>query len=352
MLSVQRLRTNLLVKLGEVTDRTHVLPLVMFGVTARCNSRCVSCDFWQSDGAGDLSRAEIERLARELRELGTRVVVLTGGEPLFRPDVMEIADAFRAQGLDLHLLTSGLALERHARAVAARFVDVTVSLDGHSAELYRRVRGVDGLAALGRGVKAFRALAPAIPFRARSTIHRHNFRHLGAIADTAFELGIPHVSFLAADVGPASFNRGAVSLPKADASSPRDLLLDAAEVHAFSEVVELVVRTHAGALADGRVTPGPEGLRRLVRYYAAHLGQASFPAVDCNAPWMSVFIAADGNVHPCFFHDPVGNIRHRPLRDILTVSMPAFRQRLDVAADETCQRCVCNIKTGLRTRLW
>ena len=51
-------------------------------------------------------------------------------------------------------------LERFAPEVAERFVDVTVSLDGHSRELYRQVRGVDGLPALTRGVKAFRALAP------------------------------------------------------------------------------------------------------------------------------------------------------------------------------------------------
>ena len=76
------------------------------------------------------------------------MVVFTGGEPLFRPDVMEIADLFRARGISLHLLTSGIALERFAREVAERFVDVTVSMDGHSRELYRQVRGVDGLPAL------------------------------------------------------------------------------------------------------------------------------------------------------------------------------------------------------------
>jgi len=105
-------------------------------------------------------------------------------------------------------------------------------------------------------------------------------------------------------------------------------------------------------LADGRVTPGPAGLRRLVQYYRAHLGLGPFPPVACNAPWMSVYIGADGAVRPCFFHPPVGNIRQRPLREIMTVGMPAFRRALTVADDATCQRCVCNIKTGLRTRLW
>ena len=64
MFPMERLRTNLLVKLGEVTDRTHALPLVLFGVTARCNSRCVSCDFWQADGASDLDARGDRALGR------------------------------------------------------------------------------------------------------------------------------------------------------------------------------------------------------------------------------------------------------------------------------------------------
>jgi len=348
----RRLGTNLLVKLGEVTHRTHVLPLVLLGVTARCNSRCLSCDFWQSDGASDLTRDEIERLAAELAALGTRVVVFTGGEPLFRPDVLQLADLFRARGIDLHLLTSGIALERFAADVARRFADVTVSLDGHSAEQYRQIRGVDGLPALARGVKALRAQAPGLPLGGRSTLHRHNFRQMGAIIETARAMGLPRLSFLAADIAPGSFNRDAGRLPRAQPPPGQELLLTREEVQEFAGVVETVAREHAPALASGSVTPGPDGLRRLVRYYGAHLGMNPFPAVDCNAPWMSVYIGPDGAVRPCFFHPPVGNVRSRPLRELVTVAMPAFRRQLDVATDATCQRCVCNVKTGLRTRLW
>ena len=74
------------------------------------------------------------------------------GEPLLRRDVFEMADVFRAQGLKLHLLTSGLFLERDAEQVATRFEEVTLSLDGHSRDLYRQIRGVDGLDVIERGV--------------------------------------------------------------------------------------------------------------------------------------------------------------------------------------------------------
>jgi Fe-coproporphyrin III synthase len=350
VVSASALRTNLLVKLGEVTGRTHVLPMVLFAPTARCNSRCVSCDWWRSDGKSDLSLDEIRAVAATLPRFGTRVVVLTGGEPLLRPDVMEVADAFLAQGLSLQLLTSGLALERFAAAIAPRFESVTISLDGHTPALYREIRGVDGLGVVQAGVRKLRQLAPRAIVRARSTLHRHNFRHLPDLIAKAREMELDQISFLAADVTSDAFNR-APGLPQARDTAPPRLLLDANEVAEFEAIVESTIATHAAAFAAGAVAPRPEGLRRLPRYYRAHLGQGAFPPVDCNAPWMSVMIESHGAVRPCFFHPAVGNLRERPLADLLASAMPAFRRTLDVARDATCQRCVCTIRVGLGSRV-
>jgi MoaA/NifB/PqqE/SkfB family radical SAM enzyme len=166
-------------------------------------------------------------------------------------------------------------------------------------------------------------------------------------------LGLDQISFLAADVGSDAFNRGPV-LPRADtADAPTDrLLLDGAEVGELEAVIEATIRDNERLFAEQKIVPGPDGLRRLARYYRAHLGEGPFPAVDCNAPWASVVIAADGAVRPCFFHPPVGNLRERPLGELLGVAMPRFRRGLDVASDATCERCVCTLRTRLRSRLW
>ena len=351
MLSPANLRANLLVKLGERTGKTHALPLVLFSPTARCNSRCVSCDWWRADGARDLSLVEIEGLATDLARFGTRVVVLTGGEPLVRADVMAVADLFRARGMVVQLLTSGLALGRFADDVARRFQTVTVSLDGHTPDLYRAIRGVDGLDAVADGVRKLRARAPHVSVWARSTLHRHNFRFLPQLIAKSRELGLDQISFLAADVSSDAFNRRP-GLPQADAAAPPALLLTADEVDEFDAIVETTIRTHADAFAAGHIAPEPDGLRRLVRYYRAQLGQGGFVAPPCNAPWASLFIEADGAVRPCFFHPAVGNLRDRPLGDLLSDAMPAFRAGLDVATNAICTRCVCSLKVGLRTKLW
>jgi len=354
VLSVDHVRANLLVKLGELTGRTHALPLVLFAPTARCNSRCVSCDWWRADGATDLSRDEIARLAEELPRFGTRLVVFTGGEPLVRPDVMEVADLFRARGLVVHLLTSGLALERFAGEIAARFADVTISLDGHTPALYRQIRGVNGLDAVAAGVRRLRAIAPKIPVRARSTIHRLNFRFLPQIAARALEMGVDQISFLTADVTSGAFNRPSRAGGAGEGGEPASLLLSREELAEMASVVDAFIAApeHAHAFAERRIVPGPTGLHRLVQYYRAQLGLAPFPPVDCNAPWTSVVIEADGAVRPCFFHAPVGNLRDRPLAELLAQAMPAFRARLDVATDPVCAKCVCTLRVGLRSKLW
>jgi MoaA/NifB/PqqE/SkfB family radical SAM enzyme len=110
--------TTLLAQAGQAANRTLVLPLLIYYPTSRCNSRCLSCDWWRHTGADDLTIEEIARVAAALPALGTRVVAFSGGEPLLRPEVFEAAAVFRAQGVRLHLLTSGVLLERLAARVA------------------------------------------------------------------------------------------------------------------------------------------------------------------------------------------------------------------------------------------
>ena len=93
------LATATLVRLGEATNRTFVLPLLIFYPTGRCNSRCVSCDWWKQSGADDLTLDEIAAARRGAAGARAReMVVFSGGEPLLRPEVFDAARLFRARG--------------------------------------------------------------------------------------------------------------------------------------------------------------------------------------------------------------------------------------------------------------
>ncbi len=337
--------TSVLVRIGQVTNRTLVLPMLMFFPTSRCNSRCISCDWWKQSGEGDLAIEEIADVARSLPALGTRLVAFSGGEPLLRPDVFEAASMFRAQGVDLHLLTSGVLLERCADSVAEYFTRVTVSLDATTEELYRAIRGVAALAIVGKGVERLRRLAPRVSITARATLHRENFRELPRLIDQARAMGFQGISFLAADVSSTAFGRHARS------ERPR-LDLDTDEIAEFKSLVERTIVTHQIDFESGFVLDSPSKLRRLPKYYAALAGQSSFPRNDCNAPWVSVVLEADGDVRPCFFHPAIGNIRRTPLDEILGGSLRAFRGSLDMQGNAVCKQCVCSIKAGWRGAPW
>jgi MoaA/NifB/PqqE/SkfB family radical SAM enzyme len=339
------LRTALLIRLAEVTNRTFVVPLVIFYPTSRCNSRCVSCDWWKSSGDSDLSLAEIEEVAAALPALGTRLVLFSGGEPLLRPEVFDAARAFRAHGVSLHLLTSGVLLERCAAEVARHFSRVVVSLDATTEALYHAVRGVMALTMVEKGVARLRQLAPHVPVTARATLHRLNFRELPRLIDHAHAMALDGISFLPADVSSTAFGRE--RLPGGPS-----LALDRDEIDEFDDLIEETVSAYADEFESGFVAESPAKLRRLPRYYAALSGAGAFPPVACNAPYMSVVVEANGSVRPCFFHEPMGNVREAPLGDIVANQLPAFRKTLDFTSNAVCTRCVCSMKTGFRNAPW
>jgi MoaA/NifB/PqqE/SkfB family radical SAM enzyme len=337
--------TAALVRLGEITNRSFVIPLVVFYPTSRCNSRCVSCDWWRCSGDGDLTVAEIERIAAALPDIGTRLVVFSGGEPLLRPEVFQAARLFRARAMKLHLLTSGVLLERCADGVAREFSRVIVSLDATSEALYHAVRGVAALTTVEKGVARLRSLAPEVPVSARATLHRLNFRELPRLIDHARAMALDGISFLPADLSSTAFGR--------DRPPGQNLLgLNARDIVELRDLIEETILSHHDDFRSGFVAESPEKLRRLPSYYSALAGDGPFPPVACNAPYMSIVIEADGAVRPCFFHAAVGRIRETPLQEIVATNLRAFRRHLDFATDPVCTKCVCSIKTGWRSRPW
>jgi MoaA/NifB/PqqE/SkfB family radical SAM enzyme len=339
------LNTAVLVRLGELTNRTLVLPLVVFYPTGRCNSRCVSCDWWKADGDGELTLDEIGRCADSLRQFGTRVVLFSGGEPLLRPEVFDAAALFARHGIVLHLHTSGVLLDRCADSVARLFDQVIVSLDSADESGYRAIRGIQALRVVEQGVARLRRIRPDLPMSARTTLHRMNFRELPQLVEHAKAMSLDSISFLAADVASRAFGRR-------DAPDPSGLALTPDEIAEFVEVVERTIVERADDFTSGFIAEPPQKLRRLPRYYAAVAGLGPFPPVVCNAPYMSVVIEANGAVRPCFFHEPVGSVRRASLESIVRANLPAFRAALSMADDPVCQRCVCSMRSGWRSMPW
>src|SRR5262249_4522346 len=163
-------------------------------------------------------------------------------------------------GMTLHLLTSGVLLERCAMDVAREFSRVIVSLDAANEDLYQLIRGVAALTTVEKGVARLRTLAPGMPVSARSTIHRLNFRELPGLIDHARAMGLDGISFLPADVSSTAFGRERQA-------GPIRLALDAGEIAELQDVIEQTIDSHQDDFHSGFVAESPDKLRRLAQYY-------------------------------------------------------------------------------------
>jgi Fe-coproporphyrin III synthase len=275
-----------------------------------------------------------------------RRVVLSGGEALMHPNLWALCALLKDLGVQITLLSTGLLLQRHAPGVVRWCDDVTVSLDG-SRDVHDSIRNIphayDRLAA---GVAALKALRPSLRVTARCVLQRRNYLDLPNIVAAAHTLGLDQISFLSADVSSTAFNRPTGWGEERVA----DVALSADEVAGFTHVVETTIQSARADFASGFIAEDPDKLRRLPRYYAAVNDDGDFPPITCNAPWVSTVVEADGSVRPCFFHRTLGNIRERPLEQILNApDAIAFRRHLDVRQDPICRRCVCTLQLGSRT---
>lgn len=333
-------------RLSRLTHHISTLPILVLMPHSRCNCRCVMCDIWKANRAGqELSVEDLTPHLAAMQRLHVRRVVLSGGEALMHSNLWALCALLKNIDVKITLLSTGLLLQRYAPEVVRWSDDVTISLDG-SRDVHDSIRNVphayDRLAA---GVASLKALRPSLRITARCVLQRRNFFDLPNIIAAAHALGLDQISFLAADVSSTAFNR-----PLAwGEERVVDVALSAAEVEAFTNVVETTIQRAQADFAAGYIAEDPDKLRRLPRYYAALNGDGDFPAVTCNAPWVSTVVEADGSVRPCFFHRTLGNIHEQPLEQILnSPNAVAFRRVLDVRQDPICRRCVCTLHLGSR----
>jgi Fe-coproporphyrin III synthase len=314
--------------------RLDRLPLVTLYVTDRCNSRCVSCDYWRH-GRDDMTLAAVTRLLPDLAQLQTQLVLISGGEPLLNPEWPAIAQLLRENGLKVWLLTSGLALAKHAARAAELFDSITVSLDGTDPQTYLAIRGLDAFDKVCEGIRAAadHGARPGL----RVTVQRANYRQLPAFVGLARAVGAGSVSFLAVDVAnPHAFGR--------TDDYQQDLALRPDDLPVFEDILNSMEREHAEDFRSGFIAENPQKLRRLWHYFTAIHGMGRYPPVRCNAPEFSAVIGATGAVQPCFFISGPWGARLPGLPGVLNgADMVSLRAAIRAGERSECKTCVCSL---------
>jgi len=282
-------------------DRLFALPVAILYITDKCNSRCISCDYWRY-GRTHMSMDLVRRLACEFPRNGTHYVLLSGGEPLMHPQWDVIAATFKQAGLRVAMVTSGIMLPKFAAKVATFIDELYISLDGATPESYQVIRGVDGLGLIERGT---RALVGRLPITFRTTVQRGNYREIPALIRLTRSWGATHHSFLAVDVSThAAFAR-------AD-QFETSMALTRHDLDELDRVLDDVEQEFAAEYDSGYFSESRDKMRRLRQYFAALLGLEKFPFVRCNAPRFSTVIETDGSLKPCYFLPAWGKLDGMP----------------------------------------
>ncbi|MFH1102557.1 MAG: heme b synthase [Pseudomonadota bacterium] len=179
--------------------------LVAWEITRNCNLDCVHCRAAATRGPynGELSTDAAFQLIDRIASLGNPIVILTGGEPLLRKDIFEVAAYGTRKGLRMVMAPNGtLITEELALKMADSGIKrISISLDGATKERHDRFRRVTG--AFDGALKGIRFAASAgIEFQINTTITKTNLDEIPKIQDLAVELGaVAHHIFLLVPTG-------------------------------------------------------------------------------------------------------------------------------------------------------
>src|SRR5262249_30374189 len=150
--------------------------------------------------AREISVADLERHASDIRSLGVEWVIFSGGEPLMHSDLFRLCALLRPLGVRLTVLSTGLLLARNARQIVDHVDEVIISVDGPP-EIHNRIRRIAGAyEAMAAGIAELHRLRPEFPVAGRCTVQKLNYASLRATVGAARSLGLRSISFLAADL--------------------------------------------------------------------------------------------------------------------------------------------------------
>jgi len=334
--------------------------IVIWEMTQACQLACLHCraSARPFPDPAELSTDEAMRLLDAIRAMGRPLVVLTGGDPLERPDVVRIVEYGTSIGLRVALTPSGTPLMTEAVLTELRdagLARLAVSLDGSTAVIHDRFRGVDGSYNWTlRMLAAARTMG--LTTQINTTISRHNRDDLEAMIRLLGGLGIALWSvFFIVPTGrarpsdlttPAEHEAVFHRLYDLSRAAPFDIKTTAAP-HYRRVVLE---RQIAERRAGSRAAP-PSPLTAGIGFSLADgLGRAK-SVNDGNG---FVFVSHRGDIYPSgFLPVSAGNVRTDSLAEVYRDS-PIFRALRD--PDRLKGKCgACEYRTvcgGSRARAY
>jgi len=298
-------------KHGEQKGDGPLPRLIAWELTRTCNLSCVHCRAASIDKPypNELTTEECMNLLDEVVSFASPIMILTGGEPLLRPDVFEIATYGTQIGLRMVLATNGLLIDTETtkQMREASIQRVSISLDGATADSHDKFRQVAGaFAGSLRGIDLLKKAS--IEFQINTTITRENLHELPDIQKLAEGLGAAaHHIFLLVPTGRGKdFKEQEIAAKDYeqtlhwfyDQGDKVDMQLKATCAPHYYRIMR------QRAKEDGKkITVESHGMDAVTR---GCLGGTAF-----------LFISHVGQVQPCgYLEVDCGNVRQAPLGEI------------------------------------
>jgi radical SAM protein with 4Fe4S-binding SPASM domain len=313
--------------------------VIAWEATRACNLVCRHCraDAVPTGDPAELTTAEVRALLEDVASFCRPTFIVTGGEPLMRPDVLELARYGSSLGLRMVMSTNGTTLTREkVRAIKeAGIAALSVSIDGPDASSHDAFRGVPGaFAAAVRGMGLLREAG--LPFQVNTTVTRHNVARLPELLELARQVGaVTWDVFLLVPTGRATVED---EIPPAEYERVLEWLLDqstaarSAAGPRAAAAAGAAIGTHAATAIPPGAEGGGGGMRVKVtcgpmyaRLWVQRGGGGRRPQ-GCMAGNGFAFVSRTGKVYPCgYFPREAGDIRERPFSAIYR-DAPLFRE--------------------------
>ncbi|MBW2681150.1 MAG: 12,18-didecarboxysiroheme deacetylase [Deltaproteobacteria bacterium] len=314
-------------------------PVIVWNITKRCNLKCVHCYAHAKDMAFDseLSTLEGKNLLDDLAEFGVPVILFSGGEPLTRKDLPELAAYAVKKGMRAVISTNGTLItpEKAQTLKEIGLSYVGISLDGME-EINDRFRGMKGAfkAAL-QGIENCKKAG--IKVGLRFTINKSNVAEIPKIFNLLQEMDIPRACFYHLVYAGRGTNLVKEDLSHQESRNAVDLIMDLTkQLHDKGHIKEvLTVDNHADGpyLYLRLLKENPERAREVLELLQMNEGNSSGIGIGC--------VSWDGEVHADQFwrHYSFGNVKDRPFSEIWTDTSDPLIKKLKEKKKYAKGRC-------------
>jgi len=309
-------------------------PVITWNITNRCNLRCSHCYMDAGSGYGsELDDSETLEVVERIAELSPPLVILSGGEPLVRENLFEVASMIRSRGIKLALSTNGTLIDREVAKKLRRtgFIYVGISIDSSDERWNDEFRGVKGaFRSAIEGVK--NCVREGIPTGLRLTLTEQNWTEAPAVVRLARKIGAERVTFYhLSAVGRARELSRSWYLTPESYFRLMDQLIELAGRYAGEVEIETTLGPFDGIYVAWKLSSDEKEFRSFLELIGNQGG--------CGRRMISIY--PDGSVHPCQFVDfiSLGNALEEPLNNMLSRMDPIFTDPAPLLRGPKCSRC-------------